>query len=54
MSQGSKFFQLHALLAEIWRNRMLAPPLEGWRLHLGEILDPPLDMVIGNVVSTLN
>ena len=26
MSQGSKFFQLHALLAEIWRNRMLAPP----------------------------
>ena len=27
---------------KIWQNRMLAPLLEGWRPHLGEILDPPL------------
>ena len=23
---GSKFFQFHAVLGEIWQNRMLAPP----------------------------
>ena len=25
---------------------MLEPPLESWRPHLGEILDPPLHSVI--------
>ena len=39
---GSKFFQFHAVLGKILQNRMLAPPLEGWCPHLGEILDPPL------------
>ena len=38
----SKFFQYHAVFGKFWQNRMLAPLLEGWRPHLGEILDPPL------------
>ena len=42
---GSKFFQFHAVLGEIWQNRMLAYPLESWRLNLGEILDPQLHFV---------
>ena len=25
---------------------MLAPPLEDWRPHLGEILDQPLDLLV--------
>ena len=37
---GSKFFQLHAVFGKIWQNSM-SPP-QGWRPHLGEILDPPL------------
>ena len=41
--RGSKFFQFHAVFGKIWQNRMLAPPLESWCPHLGEILDPPLD-----------
>ena len=42
---GSKFFQFQAYFGKNWQNRMLAPPppLESWRPHLGEILDPPLD-----------
>ena len=41
---GFKFFQFHAIFFfwKFWPNRMLAPPREGWRPHLGEILDPPL------------
>ena len=42
---GSKFFQFHAVFGEIWQNRMLAPLMEGWRLLLGKILDPPLERV---------
>ena len=43
---GSKFFQFHAVFGKIWQNRMLAHlPPEGWRLHLGEILDPPLNTI---------
>ena len=38
----SKFFQFHAVFGNIWQNRMLAPLMEGWRHHLGEILDHPL------------
>ena len=39
----SKFFQFHAVYGEIWQNRMLTIPApEGWRPHLGEVLDPPL------------
>ena len=36
--QGSKFFHLHAVFGKIvcWR------PLDSWRRHLGEILDPSL------------
>ena len=41
-SPRSKFFQFHAVFGEIWQNRMLALPLEGWRPHQREILDPPL------------
>ena len=42
------FFQFHAVFGKIWQNHMLAPPPpEGWRPHLGEILDPPL-LVIGH------
>ena len=37
----SKFFQFYAVFGTIWQNRMLTPP-DGWRPHLGEILDPPL------------
>ena len=40
--RGSKFFQFHAVFGKFWQNRMLTPPLEGWRSHLGEMLDPPL------------
>ena len=36
------FFQFQAVFGEIWQNRVSAPPLCGWRHHLGEILDPPL------------
>ena len=45
--RGSKFFQFHAVLGEIWQNRMLAPP---WRVGalLGEILDPPLVCASGH------
>ena len=44
---GPKFFQFHAVFGKIWQDRMLAPPLLGsWRPILGEILDPPLKMVI--------
>ena len=40
----SKFFRFHTVLGKIWQNRVLATPhpLEGWRPHLDEILDPPL------------
>ena len=38
---GSQFFQSHAVFVKIWQNRLLTPP-EGWRPHLGEILEPPL------------
>ena len=31
--RGSKFFQFYAVFGKFWQN---------WRLHLGEILDPPL------------
>ena len=41
LGAGVKYFQFHAIFGKIWQNRMLAPP-EGWRPHLGEILDPPL------------
>ena len=41
-SPGFKFFQFHAVFGKIWQNRMLAPPLEGWRPHLRETLDLPL------------
>ena len=37
---GSKFFQFHAVLEEIWQNRILVPP--------GELVPPPL----GNPGST--
>ena len=40
----SKFFKFYAVFGKIWQNRMLAPPLETWRPHLGEILDPPLNV----------
>ena len=40
--EGSRFFQFHAVFVKIWQNRMLAPS-EGWRLHLGKILDPLLE-----------
>ena len=40
----SKFFQFHRVFGKFWQNRMLVPLLEGWRRHLGEILDPPLDI----------
>ena len=43
--RGSKFFQFHAVFGEIWQNCLLSPP-GGLAPHLGEILDPPLDMVI--------
>ena len=33
---GSKFFQFHAVFGKIWRNRMLVPPLEGWRPTSGK------------------
>ena len=32
----SKFFQFHAVFAEIWQNCMLATPPEVWRPHLGK------------------
>ena len=31
----SKFFQFHAVFGNIWQNRMLAPPIGGWRPLLG-------------------
>ena len=34
-----------AVFGKFWQNRMLVPALEGWRPHLGEILDPPLIVV---------
>ena len=37
-----KFFKFRAFFGKFWQNRMLAAPLEAWRPHLGEILDPPL------------
>ena len=37
-----KFSRFHAVFRKIWQNRMLAPPLEGWRPLLRGILDPPL------------
>ena len=36
--QGFKFFQFLVVLGQIWQNCMLAPPLEGWRPHLGEMI----------------
>ena len=38
------------LMGKFWQNCMLAAPpptLEGWRPHLREILDPPLDTLTG-------
>ena len=49
--RGTNSFNFMQFLGEIWQNRMLAPLLEGWRTHLGEILDPPLERVgIPNVL----
>ena len=47
-SSESKF---HAVFEKIWPNRMLAPPPppQGWRLHPGEILDPPLSFQQNNL-----
>ena len=39
---GSKFFQFHAVFWENLAKSYVGAPLEGWRPHLGEILDPPL------------
>ena len=39
---GSEFFQFHAVIGKLWQKSYLYDPLEGWRPHLGEILDPPL------------
>ena len=45
----SKSFQFHAVFGKIWQNHMLAPPMEGWRPHLGETLDPPLEVVLDQI-----
>ena len=41
-SRGFNFMQFQGNFGKIvcWR------PLEGWRSHLGEILDPPLDSTL--------
>ena len=50
----SKFFQFHAVFGENWQNRMLAPSLESWCPHLGEILDPPLLSIVKEKIVTVN
>ena len=39
----SKFFQFHAVFGEILAKSYVGAPPEGWRLHLREMLDPPLN-----------
>ena len=43
--QAQNSFNFMQFLGIFWQNRMLAPPPPGsWRPHLGEILDPPLNV----------
>ena len=41
--------EIFSIPCSFWQNRML----EGWHLHLGEILDPPLDKPTHRSNSTL-
>ena len=49
LRRGSKFFQFHAVFEKKLAKSYICTPLEGWRTHLGEILDPPLGVINGGI-----
>ena len=59
--RGVQILSIHAVFGKIWQNRMLAPPptpplppLQDWRPHLGEILDPPLPFFAAKLAKEIN